>query len=131
MAHPQFLLRTKTDPGSPDTVPTTALTLTAWTQIEPYTHVMVTFQQATNAAPLAQLADNTTLVDVTIATQELASPGGTTCMTVQTPLAGVRLRAPVEVVLPVGATMGVYLSALSSPNASTERVNIQLKPFRK
>ena len=131
MGHPQFILRTKTDPGSPDTAPTTALTLTTWTQIEPYTHVMVTFMQATNAAPLVQLADNTTLADVTIATQELASPGGGTCMTVQTPLAAQRIERPIEVLLPAGASIGVYLSALTSANASTQRVNIHIKPYRK
>ena len=38
---------------------------------------------------------------------------------------------PIEVLLPAGASIGVYLSALTSANASTQRVNIQLKPYRK
>lgn len=131
MTHPQILLRTKTNPGSGDTVPTTALTSTTWTQIEPYNYVMVSFQQATNAAPLVQLADNTTTADVTIATQELSSPGGTTCMVVQTPLTAQRIVRPISVELPPGAAIGVYLGALGSGNASVERVNIHIKPYRK
>ncbi len=126
MAHPTVLLRTMTDPTMADTVPTTVLTGTLWTQIEPYTHVLVAFEQATNAAPTTQLADHAsgTTADVTIATQ------AGTCMSLDAALTGQRLVRRISVALPAGSQMGVYLSALTNPNASTQRVNIQVTPYR-
>ena len=125
MTHPQILLRTKTNPAGADTVPTTVLTGTTFTQIIPYDAVMLSFEQATDAAPLVQLADNSTTADITIATQESG------CMTIQTPITGRSTARPLYVDLYPGQEMGVYLSALTSPAATTQRINIYLKPYRK
>lgn len=127
MAHPTVLLRTMTDIATPDTVPTTVLTGTLWTQIDPYNAVIVAFEQATNATPLVQLADHAsgTTADVTIATQR----GG--CMSIDAPLTGQRLVRRISVDLPPDAQVGIYLSALTNPNASTQRVNIHVTPYRK
>jgi hypothetical protein len=126
MAHPTVLLRTMTAPGTPDTLPTTVLIGTLWTQIEPYTHVMVTFEQATNGAPTTQLADHAsgTTADVTIATQR----GG--CMSIDLVMTAQRLVRRIEVPLQADAQLGVYLSALTNPNGSTQRVNIHVTPYR-
>lgn len=126
MAHPTILLRFMADPTTPDTLPTTVLTGTTFTQIEPYTHVMVAFEQATNAAPTTQLADHAsgTTADVTIATQR------GTCMSIDAVMTGQRLVRRIEVLLQPDAQIGVYLSALTNPNASTQRVNVYVTPYR-
>ena len=125
--HPTILLRTMTDPGTPDTLPTTVLTGSTFTQIEPYSAVVVAFEQATDADPTAQLADHAsgTTSDVTIATQA----GG--CMSIDAVMTGQRLVRRVSVDLQPDAEIGVYLSALTNANGSTERVNVYVTPYRK
>lgn len=132
MAYPTQLLRAKTDPATPDTLPTTALTGT--TAVMPdgqQTHVVLQFMQATTAAPAAQLADNTTTADVTVAVQRPASSASGTPLSVMTTLTAQRLVRPLTVEVPPGFTFGVYLGALTSPNAGTQRVNVYWTPIRK
>lgn len=123
MSFPNTLHRTKTDPGSPDTP--SSITAPAGAFVQPDANaVVITFEQATDADPLVQLADNTTTADVTVQ----ISRGGVVAL--QTPASGHRIARPLTATVPPGWSIYVYLSALTSPNASTQRVNIFLQPYR-
>lgn len=126
--HPTTLLRTKTDPGSPDTVPTVTLTLATFVQPDA-NRLWISFSQTTDAAPTVQLADNTTLATVSVCYSEAGNATVSTALTTLTETDH-PLEEPLIAIVPPGVTVGVYLSALTSPNASTERVHITVKPYR-
>lgn len=117
------LHRTKTDELVSDTPSSTTVPAGAHTQPDA-NRVLITFEQATDIDPLVQLADNTTTADITVQ----IGKGGV--VSLQTPVSGHRIVRPLEATVPPGCTVYVYMSALTSPNASTQRVNIFLQPYQ-
>ena len=123
MGFPTILHRTKTDELVPDTPSSTTVPAGAFTQPDANA-VIITFEQTTTAAPTTQLPDNTTTADITVQ----IGLGGAVAL--QTPVSGHRIIRPLAATVPPGATVYVYMSALTSPNASTQQVNIFLTPYQ-
>lgn len=128
MSYPQQLIRTATDLVAGDTVPTTGLTGSTSVMPEGYTHVIITFAQATNAAPTTQLDGSGSTATVSVCHQRAGLSGQGVPMATQT-LADHELNAPLEALLPEGHEYSVYVGAVTSANASAERLNIYTQPI--
>jgi hypothetical protein len=125
MAYGTTQHRIKTDELVPDTPSSTAVPAGAFLQPDANA-VMITFAQTTTAAPLVPLADNTTTADVTI---QIGTGNGSS-VSLQTPVSGHRIVRPLTTTVPPGCTVYVYMSALTSPNASTQQVIVYLTPYQ-